>query len=87
MLPDRSVTVFVLGLIGILLCQILCIPAWIMGSSDLKEIDAGRRDPSGRGMTLAGMILGIVGSIMLIISVLGVCLWFAFFGAIVGGLA
>ncbi len=70
MLPDRSVTVFVFGLIGLIIwCSFLGIPAWIMGSADLKEIDAGRRDPSGRGLTLAGMILGIIASILTILIV------------------
>ena len=35
-----------------------------MGSTDLKEIRAGRMDPSGQGMTQAGMIIGIVGTVL-----------------------
>jgi len=43
-----------------------------MGKNDLREIDAGMMDPAGRGLTLAGMILGIV-SVGL--TVLGVLVW------------
>lgn len=87
MQPDRGVTIFVLGLLGLLVCGILCIPAWVMGSADMKEIDAGRRDPAGRGMTQAGMILGMVGSILMIVGLVFVCLYFAFAAAIVAPFA
>ncbi|MDA7980077.1 MAG: DUF4190 domain-containing protein [Pirellulales bacterium] len=69
LLPDRGATILVLGLLGLLLCAFLGIPAWIMGSSDLKEIDAGRRDPTGRGMTQAGMILGIIACVLMIVII------------------
>lgn len=36
------------------------IAAWVMGRHDLREMRAGRMDPSGQGLTQAGMILGIV---------------------------
>ena len=36
------------------------IPAWIMGHKDLKAIQLGELDPTGKGLTLAGMIMGIV---------------------------
>ena len=33
----------------------------------MKEINAGRMDPAGRGLTQAGMIIGIVGTVLLIL--------------------
>ncbi len=68
LLPDRGTTILILGLLGLLVCAFFSIPAWIMGSSDLKEIDAGRRDPTGRGMTQAGMILGIIGCVLMMLG-------------------
>ncbi len=41
-----------------------------MGSGDLKQMDAGTMDPSGRGNTQAGKICGIIGTILLIIGVI-----------------
>lgn len=64
MKPHRATMVFVLGLLGLLICFICGIVAWVMGSKDLKEIDAGRMDPSGRGLTQAGWILGIIGTVL-----------------------
>lgn len=42
----------------------LGIPALLMGKRDLKLMDEGRMDPSGRGMTNGGMICGIIGTIL-----------------------
>lgn len=67
--PHRSGTVLTLGILGVLCCGICAVVAWTMGSSDIKEMDAGVMDPSGRGATQAGKILGIVGTILWIIGV------------------
>jgi len=72
--PHRGVLILILGIIGIVCCFITGIIAWVMGNNDLREIDAGRMDPSGRGLTQAGKICGMVGVIlwivMLVIQVL-----------------
>jgi hypothetical protein len=62
--PHRGATVLVLGILGILVCFILGIIAWSMGSGDLKAMDRGRMDPSGRGLTQAGMVLGIISTLL-----------------------
>jgi len=67
--PHRGVLILVLGILGIVCCFILGIIAWVMGNNDLKEIAAGRMDPSGQGLTQAGKICGIVGVILWIIYV------------------
>jgi hypothetical protein len=50
----------VLGGIGLILGPI----AWIMGRNDLREMDAGRMDSSGRGNTNAGRICGMVATLI-----------------------
>lgn len=60
--PHRAGTIFALGILAIF-CNIMLIPgilAWVLGNADLKEMKAGRMDPSGRGLTTAGMVMGIV---------------------------
>ena len=37
-----------------------------MGNDDLREMDFGRMDPSGRDLTNAGRILGIIATVILI---------------------
>ena len=70
MKPHRGTLILVLGILGLVVCAPLAIAAWVMGSGDLKQIDAGTMDPSGRGTTQAGKICGIIGTILLIIGVI-----------------
>lgn len=53
------------------MCQPLGIAAWVMGNGDLKQIDAGTMNPEGRSLTNAGRICGIIGTIFLIIGIVG----------------
>ena len=64
LLPDRSTTVLVLGLLGLLVCFACGIVAAVIGSGDLRAIRHGTRDPAGEGRTRTGMTLGIVGAIL-----------------------
>ena len=77
----NPVIVFVLGLLGLITCQILAPIAWIMGNSYMRECGELGIQPDGMGV--AGRILGIVGSIIMIISfgLLGVYLC-CVFGAV-----
>jgi len=71
--PHRGLMILVFGILGLVFSVLPCccllnllvalplgIVAWVMGNHDLGEIEAGRMDPSGRGLTLAGKICGIV---------------------------
>ena len=81
MQPHRGALVLVLGILGIVFgCAPVAIVAWVMGRGDLAKIDAGVMDPAGRGTTQAGMILGIVGTILFVLSLLTIALGVALFG-------
>lgn len=75
MKPHRGVMILVFGILSLVLCVIFGIVAWVMGSNDLKEMDAGIMDPEGRGLTMAGKIIGMV-SVILNVVVIG--LWLVF---------
>lgn len=68
--PHRGTTILVLGILGLVVCAICGIFAWVMGNEDMAKIRAGRMDPEGEGMTQAGRIMGIIASVLLIIGVL-----------------
>ncbi len=70
MMPHRGTMILVFGILGIVCCLIFGILAWVMGNKDLREMDAGTRDPSGRGLTQAGKICGIVGVVLQIVGFL-----------------
>lgn len=67
--PHRGGMILMFGVLGFACCQIFSIVAWVMGYSDMKEIKAGRMDPAGRGLTQAGMIIGIIGTVLMILTV------------------
>jgi hypothetical protein len=79
-LPHRGGMLLITGICGALgaaagLCfwpllianLLLTLPAWLMSQSDLRAMQAGAMDPSGRGMTQAAHILGIVGTLATLI--------------------
>ena len=61
--PEQSqaTTILVLGILGIVCsCFPLGVVAWVMGNSELRAIEEGRRPPENRGTANAGRICGIV---------------------------
>lgn len=69
--PEQSqaTTALVLGILGFVLCGVLAPFAWSIGSKELAAIDNGLRDPTNRGSANAGKILGMIGTIFLVIAV------------------
>ena len=54
-----------LGIIGVVVCQ-LCAPfAWAMGRKAERLVDASGGTLGGRGEATAGKILGIIGTVFL----------------------
>lgn len=70
--PHRGVVILVLGILGIVCCFICGIIAWVMGNNDLREMTEGRMDPSGRGLTQAGKICGMIS---VILTIIGFIIW------------
>ncbi len=77
--PDhpQSTLALVLGLVGLIGGFLLCGVAWIVspfawavGSSALKDIRASQGRVGGEGKAQAGMILGIIGTVLLILAVI-----------------
>ena len=60
MLPHRGSVILTLGILGLVVCPLLGIAAWQMGNEDLRHMRYGRMEPSGRDLTSAGRVLGLV---------------------------
>jgi hypothetical protein len=65
--PDhpRATTSLVLGILGVVLCQVVAPFAWVIGKRTVNEIDASGGRIGGRGSAQAGYVLGIVGTVLL----------------------
>ncbi len=72
--PHRGTTVLVLGILGLVVCQVCGIIAWVMANKDIPKMEAGTMDPEGLSQTKAGKICGIISVILLalIIVVYGI---------------
>lgn len=64
MQPNRGALILSLALLGVFVFGPLCLVAWILGVGDLSEMRRGVRDSRGRGATTAGVVIGIVGTIL-----------------------
>jgi len=70
--PDRGAVVLALGIISLALIAVSCAPigailglvAWMMGQTDLRKMKSGQMDDENRGMTQAGWICGILGTVL-----------------------
>lgn len=70
--PHRGVMILVFGILGLLLCVIFGIIAWVMGKGDLAKMKAGQMDREGESLTKVGYILGIVS---VILNLIGILIW------------
>ncbi len=92
--PHRGVSILVLGIVGLVvglfgsfccgvfgIAGLICgIIAWVMGNNDLRQMDAGVMDPTGRGLTQAGKICGIISVILSIVLFIISLLFIGFIG-------
>lgn len=62
----RAAAVLTLGVLGLLCCGLTAPIAWVMGARALREIDASGGYLGGRSQARLGMVLGIVGTILVI---------------------
>ncbi|HVF59431.1 MAG TPA: DUF4190 domain-containing protein [Thermoanaerobaculia bacterium] len=86
--PDKpssqAVTALVLGILSFVCCQILGPVAWYLGNQEQRSIREGRSPAAGQGFATAGVILGIIGTVLLVFTLFWI---FAMGGmAIVGGI-
>lgn len=60
----------IFGILGLVCCGVLAIPAYIIGNKAVQEIDASGGQLGARGMANAGKIMGIIGMVLLALGLL-----------------
>ena len=73
---NQAITALVLGILGIICCGLLAPIAWYLGNQELMAIREGRSPAAGEGLAKAAKILGIIGTVLLVLSIL----WIFFAG-------
>ena len=72
----QAIVALVLGILGIICCGLLAPIAWYLGSQETRAIREGRSPVAGEGIAKAAMILGIIGTILFVLTLL----WIFFAG-------
>jgi hypothetical protein len=72
----KGMTILILGILSVTCCTPLGIVAFVMGNNALREIDAQPGRYGNRQIVQLGRILGIIGMVFLVISII----WFLFLG-------
>ena len=72
----QAIVALVLGILGIICCGLLAPIAWYLGSQEVKAIREGRSPVAGEGLAKAAMILGIIGTVIFVLTLL----WIFFAG-------
>jgi hypothetical protein len=81
--PHRGVMILVSGILGLMLCGIFGIFAWLFGKRDLDLIKRGLMDKEGEALTKVGYILGIVATVLFAIQLMFVVLYLVFIVAVI----
>lgn len=87
--PDhpKATTSMVLGILGVVVCQVIAPFAWVIGKRTVSEIDASGGRLGGRGQAQAGYVLGIVGTVLLGLGVLFMIFYVVVVFLVIGGTA
>ena len=68
--PVNGGMILLLGILGLLLCNLLGPFAAVMGGNAVAAIDRGEADPNERVSANIGRIMGIISTVFLVLSVL-----------------
>lgn len=69
---SQAVTALILAIVGYVACCLLTCPVgWYIANDEIKAIRAGRRDPANMSLANAAKILGIIGTVIIGLGILG----------------
>jgi Domain of unknown function (DUF4190) len=81
----QATLAMILGIVGVVVCQLIAPFALVIGRRAMNEIDASGGTLGGRGMAQAGFILGIIGTIFLVLFLLYIVFVVIILGAGIAG--
>jgi hypothetical protein len=68
---SRAAVALMVAMLGFVICQVFAPIAWVMGNNELQAIAEGRRPPDYKGLARVAQISGIIGTVLLVMAVLG----------------
>jgi hypothetical protein len=71
----QAITSLVLGILSFFCCPLFAPIAWYLGNQELKAVREGRSPAASEGIAKAGVILGIIGTIWMVLVLLWIFFW------------
>lgn len=79
----NGILILILGILSLCVLQIPLGPiAWIMGNNALQMMGQSGGDPNERQLVTIGRICGIIGTVIGVLGLLLMLLWFMFVGGL-----
>lgn len=78
---SQATLALVLGIVGVVCCYFLGPVALFIGNSSRQRIQASGGTVGGEGMATAGFVLGIIGTVFLVIAAIVLVFYAIVFGA------
>lgn len=73
---SQAITALILSILGIVTCCGILAPiGWYLGSQEQKAIREGRSPVAGQGLAQAAVIIGMIGTILMVFGLLWVFFW------------
>ncbi|MBS1848820.1 MAG: DUF4190 domain-containing protein, partial [Actinobacteria bacterium] len=69
---DKATLALILGIVGLVICQIASVFAIVIGGKALREIQYSGGTESGEGMAKAGRILGWIGVCIFVLAIIAI---------------
>lgn len=79
---NRAVLALVFGILGFTGCSCLAPFAWWLGAAERADIRRGVIPPDNQGLATAGMVLGIIGTVLMLVGLLALLVWFLLLGGV-----
>lgn len=73
---EKATTILVLGILGLVVCQLLGVAAWVMGNNLKKEAESAGYPEPEKGKI--GRILGMISAGLLALGLVFMVFWFVF---------
>jgi Domain of unknown function (DUF4190) len=78
---SQATLALVLGIVGVVCCYFLGPVALFIGNASRQRIAASGGTLGGSGMATAGFVLGIIGTVFLVLAAIGVVFYAVVIGA------
>lgn len=76
----KALLSLIFGILSYFTCPLVFgVVAWVMGASELSDIREGKSSPDNKAMAMAGMWLGIINVVLIVLTIVVIFILILFF--------